>query len=362
MPMITEAIEIDASMFDGDEETLHSIETMLAIISKESRNYANTDSVYQENNIETILPDCFKRWPAPPSILNFDTSSPYEYYEDMLYTMIHSYMGYAIKNKDMLSYEDVRKNCPNFVDLYLKTKKYSENFVDKDDDNSIYNTFRTSPTLKEQNWKAFIPKTDELSIRINKNKYMHIDVLKRNMKTKSAQLEISMYTGNRNEWVIMNKLNIDIIFCPQKNKIGFEWKLNSIMPYEVFLTKNIESMNWSKEQKCLWQDAFNAYPIQELKKMTVGIYDADNQKKPFQNISLMVSNVQTQKELRKHSNSIIKVDYESDNEQAVTELNDKSEQRLVIAYIKTITLVNMLDELIETWENGIAETTKIGED
>ena len=340
-------IGIDEELVNDNPRLLEKIEDITFVLTKQSHQFVNHKSFYEENDIETLIPDYVNRWPTPPSILNFDASSPSEYYTDMLQSMIHSYVHHAISTGDILSYDDVRKNCPNHFDLYSNTNKYLPD--EEKEKDKIYD-FRTSTTIKEQNWKTFLPKDDVLSVRINKNRYMYIKVLKRNTKTKSAELEISLYQGNRTEWIIINRIKINITFCPQKNKIGLEWELKDLMSYEMFLTKYLNEMNWSKKQINLWQDAFNAYPLDELKIFTMAF--ADDVESNLPKTTLLISGKDDQNTIRKNTNEIMRLQHESTNEEAIQQMYDSTEQKLFIAYIKTITIVNIFDELVANWQKS----------
>jgi hypothetical protein len=349
-------IEIDSGTFENDERLMNKIETILSIIAKQNHRMVNQESIYQENHLDCLLQDNFRYWPEPPSIINFDAMSPVNYYNDLLQNMIHDYVNHAIKQGTMLSYEDVRKNCSDYVDVYLKTKDVIK--TSPKDSGELYN-FRNSPFINANNWKAFLPKEDQLTIRFNRNKYMYVRVLKRNVKTKSATLDIASYVGNKNDWVITNRIVIDITFQPHKdNQIGCEWTLIDVMPYELFLLKHINDMNWSKEQKRFWKDAFSVCDAEELSEMQVDITETISEEHPIQTMKLIVQGKENQQQLQLNSNNIIKVKQVSGSEETLANIKNMAEQRIFIAYIKSIAIANVVDEIVEAELNK----TKTGED
>ena len=115
-------------------------------------------------------------------------------------------------------------------------------------------------TLRNYGWKAFVPCFNDMVIKINKQRYFFIKLESIDEKTKSFKIRFDDYVGNRYDWVRIASA-VFILNFENENDEGLPllWDKECSECYEMFLTKYVNDMNWSKQEINFWHDVMGVF-------------------------------------------------------------------------------------------------------
>lgn len=292
--------------------------------------FLQCDDPFGRNNTIMLLGDpsvsAETKWPTctqPSKLLNIyqdskQSSSAIEmkmsFYNQIEDKMIADYQKLMISKGIMKTYDDVIKNVP-YIDV---TPLLS---LDDDPDNSpIYSLSKeTIANIRPYGWCAFIPCFKNMTIRINKRRYINIETLNVNKTKKSITIKWADYSGRSHQWILHNLTTMTLTFN-DTDGFDIDIKDEDLLVYENLVTDFISEMKWDKKHEQLWRDMFGLYDKTNYSVCTLNL--------KLDSAQLAISN---------GSDELTMIDDESMIESILNDINEK-EHLIVpdITYIKRV--------------------------
>lgn len=301
--------------------------------------YMKDDSFYGENDIVELL-KCKHvdktKWPTvTKNILSTlsDKEQTINYYQMLFDKMVHQYVQYLINNGHIQSYSDVVTKS-NLIDI-------SKLFESDDDDvmssPDIEFNEEDINTLRTYDWYSFVPCFTQLTIKLNKHRYIQIDTISINETQKTIEVKISDYIGTKKDWSCTGYTQVQLSFDNNQDD-GLPCSTNIIntVSYEQLLTNHIDKMNWSNEEINFW---LNMFDINYPEKMVLAEFDIDDEAEMHKRVLLL--SMQDFIQLQKISNTVaLHTQLLMENQEMVEFLHTCMNNRLIIEYLKYIAVIN----------------------
>lgn len=297
--------------------------------------------IYGENDIEHMIANdknIIGNWPEPQlCAISQDSvaSQTINYYQSLFKKMIKQYITHATSVGDMLSYKDVVTNN-DIIDL---TKVFEH-----DNSNISYPNIQfyesEIDTLRSYGWVSFIPCLNNFVIKTNKKHYFHINVTHFDKTTKTLQVKIHDYMGDRYEWICNAFAHLEITFTDETSDgLPCSWKYISSQSYEELLIKHTSDMNWSNKELQFWYDVFGVSNIKEQTLIEITIpYDETTYHK-HKTVLKKTSDITR---LKKLSPNDFDISILATGEDTAEFFKQKTAEKLFLNYIKMMSVINYL--------------------
>lgn len=232
--------------------------------------YQVADDIYGRNSIVALLNDQSvqtSRWPKFPSgPAMYPTKDAYcqavaDYYNNLSDSMSRAYTKKCIEKGFMKSYDDI-VNKSNLIDISRIHKDNECNHTDLPD---ITFTEHEMSILRSHGWYTFCPCFNDFTVKVNRKRYAHIKLITVNEKKKSIRFRLTMYIGDKYDWIAHIGADITMNFTDNGTDVSMNYETFDEMMYEELLTYVIDDMGWDKKKIQFW---FDVYGINYLDKLT----------------------------------------------------------------------------------------------
>lgn len=232
--------------------------------------YQMDDDVFGRNHIMRLMMDPaidIRKWPSPPKIsvsMDLDSSGKAigKFFTTMSDRMVEQYVKTCIDKGIMKTYDQV-VNQSNLIDISNLYPGYEKS---KTTQPMIRFSQENFDFLKSHGWYTFCPCFVSFTVRTNRKRYMHIEVLDMNEQEKSFTIRLSEYIGDKYQWIGQTTTTTTYRFDIDGENVSMSWDWSDAVMYEEMLALMIKQCKWSKQQIQLWFDMFGInYPEQMIR-------------------------------------------------------------------------------------------------
>ncbi|MBO5435442.1 hypothetical protein J6A31_06595 [bacterium] len=309
--------------------------------------YQDFNNEYGMNNIEDLIVDPtapIRNWPSLTNCFPHGAAPKFDtmvtYYKNKISDMLAKYIKYTVQNGEMGTYDEIVNSKP-LIDLsssYKPSNKSRHAFP------SIKMNDNETNILRKHGMAALMPCYNDLTIKLNRKKYLHVTLL--NVTQDSFEVKIEDYSGDKYNWCKQFTCSITFTFNTSSDeKVPCKWDVHDIECYEEFIVKHIPDMKWTQQEIHLWFDVFGVYYTDKISIIKIpppqilideGVISNDE----YNDIEHFIFNPQHVKLLKRKYAS--KLSVTETGETALQKFKAQVNHVSVLHYIKSISAINLI--------------------